>query len=46
MNFFHLPEYVGYVEPYDGVQYSLTKMPNKFNQFMMRLIFGWRFYGL
>lgn len=37
------PKYVGYWEVVPNVNISINKMPNKFHQFMMKLIFGWKF---
>lgn len=38
-----IPEYVGRVEIWPEVYFSLTKMPNTFHRMMHKLFFGWRY---
>ena len=40
---FNTPVVAGYWWPVQNTSIGVSKLPNKFHQWMMRLVFGWKF---
>ena len=43
---FHVHSQVGYWEVVPSVRFGITKMPNKFHQFIMKMVFAWKFVAV